>query len=366
MVARNTGRKTDNKDNLGVLKEQLKNKTPANLYLFTGEEPFLIDYYVGELKRIVIGDDVTGLNLSMFENRFDIDDLLDACDTYPIMKEKRLVIVKDSGLFSGTGKKNEGTDEFGALKKEAPKGNKAQESLLNYIPDMPETTCLIFIESKIDKRLKLYKLLSKYGLVLEFNRVKEPDLARWVIKGMEAAGKKINSEAAQYLVAISENDMYTLRNEIYKLAAYVDPKTVVTVDDVKLIAIPTIKSVIFDLLDAVAKKDTQRALILLNDMLLLKEPEQKIMSMLSKQTGELLKLRMLIDGRASQSEINEVFRGRHPYAMKIMVQQASRMKTGYLKKFVEACMEAEMNYKRGMMTPKLALELLLEKTNSIN
>ena len=37
MVARNTGRKTDNKDNLGVLKEQLKNKTPANLYLFTGE-----------------------------------------------------------------------------------------------------------------------------------------------------------------------------------------------------------------------------------------------------------------------------------------------------------------------------------------
>ena len=54
------------------------------------------------------------------------------------------------------------------LLKGSPKGNKAQESLLNYIPDMPETTCLIFIESKIDKRLKLYKLLSKYGLVLEF------------------------------------------------------------------------------------------------------------------------------------------------------------------------------------------------------
>ena len=86
--------------------------------------------------------------------------------------------------------------------------------------------------------------------------------------------KKINSEAAQYLVAISENDMYTLRNEIYKLAAYVDPKTVVTVDDVKLIAIPTIKSVIL-ICWMLLQKDTQRALILLNDMLLLKEPEQK-------------------------------------------------------------------------------------------
>ena len=55
--------------------------------------------------------------------------------------------------------------------------------------------------------------------------------------------------------------MYTLRNEIYKLAAYVDPKTVVTVDDVKLIAIPTIKSVILICWMLLPKKDTQRALI---------------------------------------------------------------------------------------------------------
>lgn len=372
MATRNNSfQKSGKKDDLSKLKEQLKSKTPANFYLFTGEEAFLIDYYVGKLKETIIGDAVTGLNLAIFENRFDIDDLLDACDTYPIMAEKRLVIVKNSGFFYSANKKKTNTErkagedsgELGA-RDDAPVGNRSQEALNDYIREIPETTCLVFIENKVDKRLRIYKQASKQGLVLEFNRIKEGELARWVMKGMEAVGKQISPEAAQYLVAISETDMYTLRNEIFKLAAYVDPKTEVSINDIKLLATPTIKSVIFDLLDAVARKDTQKALLILNDILILKEPEQKIMSMLSKQTGEILKLKMLMDDRASQSQINEVFKGKHPYAMKIMVQQASRMDTKYLKMFVQGCMDAEMSYKKGLMPPRLALELLLEKVNS--
>lgn len=367
MKASNSYRGSRDKGSLEILKNQLKSKNPAKMYLFSGEESFLIDYYVGEVKDLLLKGDSASLNLIVFENRFNIDDLIDACDTFPIMAERRLVIVKNSGLFNSKSKKKsnsegqEESDEATDEKIDTPSGNRALDALNNYLSQIPETTCLVFVEKQIDKRLKAYKQAAKYGLVLDFSRVKPGELVPWVMKGMKSMGKVITPEAAQYLVTISDPDMYTLRNEIFKLASYVDPNKEVTLQDVKLLAIPTIKSVIFDLLDAVARKDSARALTILNDILILKEPEQKILSMLSKQTGEILKLKILMEDRASQSQINEVFRGKHPYAMKIMTQQASRMDTDYLKRLLKSCMDAEITYKKGLMPPRLALELLLER-----
>lgn len=373
MAGKNYGSKSygkdSNKESLDKLREQLKAKTPEKIYLFQGDEPFLLDYYVGELKKLILNGDNESLNLSIFENSTNVDDIIDACDTYPVFGERKLVIVKNSGLFYGKSKKSANTsndddasvDDETKSEKGAPLRNKSQEALMEYISDIPETTCLVFIENQTDKRLKIYKQVVAHGLSLEFNRSKPAELVPWVIKGMKSLKKTISFEAAQYLVAISEPDMYTLRNEIFKLASYSGERKEITQEDVKLMAIPTIKSVIFDLLDAVAKKETPKALNILNEIIELKEPEQKILAMLSKQTGEILKLKLLMEDRASQAQINQYFHGKHPYALKIMGQQASRMDVKYLKNIIKQCMEAETDYKKGLIEPKLALEVLLEK-----
>jgi len=181
---------------------------------------------------------------------------------------------------------------------------------------------------------------------------------------MKSLNKVIDYDAAQYLVAISEPDMYTLRNEIFKLADYAGDRKEITLNDVKQMAIPTIKSVIFDLLDAVAKKDVSQSLNILNEIIALKEPEQKILAMLSKQMGEMLKLKLLMEDGATQAQINQYFQGKHPYALKIMTQQATGMNVEFLRNMLGKCMEAEENYKKGLIEPKLALELLLEKIRS--
>lgn len=373
MARKNYGSKSygkdSNKESLDKLKQQLKNKSPAKVYLFHGDEPFLIDYYIGDLKKLILEGDNESLNLSIFEGNINIDDIIDACDTFPIFAERKLVIVKNSGLFYSKSKKNtassndEDTSEEDDLKpeKEPQLKNKPQDALIEYISDIPDTTCLIFIESQADKRLKIYKQVAAHGLSLEFNRNKPAELVPWVAKGVKSVNKTISLEAANYLVNISEPDMYTLRNEIFKLASYVGERNEITLDDVKLMAIPTIKSVIFDLLNAVAKKDTAKSLNILNDIITLKEPEQKILAMLSKQTGEILKLKLLIEDRATQNQISQYFQGKHPYALKIMTEQAYGMSVEYLKNILKNCMEAEENYKKGLIEPKLALELLLEK-----
>ena len=356
-----------NKESVDRIKDQLKNKNLSKIYLFHGSEPFLIDYYVRELKKLILDGDDQSLNLANFEGKFEIDDLIDACDTFPVFAEKKLVLVKNSGLFYSKAKKNtaadeaENTDEEDRPEQTEISGNRAQEALSSYIPVIPETTCLVFIESNVDKRLKVFKQLSKYGTILEFKLNKPEYLVHWVTRAINRQmGKRISNEAAEYLVAVSDPDMYTLRNEIYKLASYAADREEITLEDVKLLAVPTIKSVIFDLLDAVARKNTSRALAILDDIISLKEPEQKIFAMLSKQTGELLKLRLLMENRASQAEINRYFQGKHPYAMRIMTEQAGSMSAVYLKNLLSSLMEAEASYKKGLIEPKLALETLIE------
>jgi len=332
----------------------------------------LIDYYVKALKDLILEGDNGGLNLTVFEDSIDIDDVIDACETFPVFAPRKLVIVKNSGLFYSKTKKNTASsDKDDASEEDDVKPstetrpeNKRQAALTEYIPNIPDTTCLIFIESQADKRLKPYKQVVSYGLALEFNRNKPAELVPWVIKGMKSLNKVIDYDAAQYLVAISEPDMYTLRNEIFKLADYAGDRKEITLNDVKQMAIPTIKSVIFDLLDAVAKKDVSQSLNILNEIIALKEPEQKILAMLSKQMGEMLKLKLLMEDGATQVQINQYFQGKHPYALKIMTQQATGMSVEFLRNMLGKCMEAEENYKKGLIEPKLALELLLEKIRS--
>jgi DNA polymerase-3 subunit delta len=368
MPAKNYSAKGQEKGNeaLAQLKERLKSRSLSGVYLFSGDEPFLIDYYVNEIKKLVLGDEPQSLNLVTFENKIDISQLIDVCDTFPVFAEQKLVLVRNSGLFYSKSRKEEPENpednaqkEGGEPKEAVPAGNKAQEELKNYLPDIPETTCLVFVESQVDKRLGLYKQLVRHGLAVEFNRQGPRELAAWIVKGLKTMGKTITDEAVQYLVLVSEPSMYTLKNELMKLDAYTGDRKEITLADVKLMATTTIKSVIFDLLDAVSARDAGRALVLLNDMLALKEPEQKILSMLSKQTGELLKIKMLLNQRATQAQINAYFQGKHPYALKMLQNQAQRMDETYLRALLKNCCQAEVSYKKGLIDVNTALEVLL-------
>ena len=72
-----------------------------------------------------------------------------------------------------------------------------------------------------------------------------------------------------------------------------------------------------------------------------------------------------MEDKASRTEINRYFQGKHPYAMKIMTEQAVSMDAGYLKNLLTSLMEAETNYKKGLIDPRLALEVLIEGLNTL-
>ncbi|MBQ1930996.1 MAG: DNA polymerase III subunit delta, partial [Lachnospiraceae bacterium] len=126
-----------------TLNQDIKNRTFQPIYCLYGEEAYLKRSFKVRLRDAILDGDT--MNYHHFEGKdAEPKAIIEAADTMPFFADYRLIIIEDSGLF----------------KKEA-------DALVKYIPNMPESTILIFVESQMDKRSKLYKAINAKGYVVE-------------------------------------------------------------------------------------------------------------------------------------------------------------------------------------------------------
>lgn len=88
------------------IKSDIAKKNFEKCYLLYGGESFLRDLYVKRLKNAVAGGSFSEMNTDVFNGAVDINRIIDASETIPFMSDKRLLIIKDSGLFKA-GRKND-------------------------------------------------------------------------------------------------------------------------------------------------------------------------------------------------------------------------------------------------------------------
>ena len=89
----------------------------------------------------------------------------------PFFADRRVIEISDSGFAKN-----------------------ACPELAEYIPEIPDSTCIILTESEVDKRGKFYKAVKNNGRVVEFARQDERTLARWVLGILKREGKQITEE----------------------------------------------------------------------------------------------------------------------------------------------------------------------------
>ncbi len=171
---------------------------------------------------------------------------------------------------------------------QAPGANKEfTEKAAGLLKELPDTTDLVIVEPKLDKRLAYYKLLKKQPGFTEFPELDENGLAAWLIKQAAARGVKIASNDARYLVERVGTNQHYLSNEIEKLSlgATGNPEKPNTIsrqliDD---LTAATPSSTIFQLLEAAFAGNTKRALELYAEQRALKVEPQQIIAMLAWQ-----------------------------------------------------------------------------------
>lgn len=331
---------------IDVLKDDIKNSKFKKLYLFYGHEEFLKKYYLESIEKAILENDLSAMNKIVLEGKFDIGKIEEACETMPVFSEKKLVLVKNSGLFKSG--------------KDGAKQQSTKDQLIDYLKNLPSYTVLVFYEEEIDKRLKTVDVVKKNGLVLEFSFQKPAELVKWVTKALDSHKKDISVEDASYLIEICEQGMTEILNEANKLVMFVGDRSRITAEDIEKVCIKSVKSRIFDLTDAVAEKNLDKALKLLNDMIILREPLPKILFMITRQLRHVLEMKLLnMEGMNIKDACAKI--GITPYAGGKVSSQAKRFTTDKLKEGIKEAFELDLAIKTGRINDRVAAELLINK-----
>lgn len=332
---------------IDILKQDIRSGTLKQVYAFYGPEEYLKKYYIESIEKLVVDKAMKDLNRIVLEGKVDARKIMDSCEACPVFSDKKLIIVKNSGLLKG-----------GKKETEASKKSQSQGGLPEYLQNMPSYAYLVFLEEEIDKRLKLTDAVKKSGLLVEFAYQKPVDLVKWVIKVCKSMGRIMDASVASYLVEISEQGMTEIYNEIQKLVMYTEGRQSITQPDVDRICTRSVKSRIFDLTDAIAEQDAVKGLKLLNDMLMLKEPLPKILFMITKQLRQILEVRLLQNkGYAAAQVASEM--GLPPFIASKLIKQSSRFSEDRLKKAMEESLEYDIAIKTGKIDEKIAVELMI-------
>jgi DNA polymerase III subunit delta len=297
----------------------------APLYLLCGDEPYLVERAVKKLLDRAVDPGFRDFNLNVFYgNECKGDEVFSAAQTLPMFANNRVVLVKKGGDLSAG----------------------AMEVLLPYLQDPSPSTCLILQAEKVDGRKKFFAEFKKRGEVVEFKRPYENQLGPYVRDEVRAAGKKIDSAAAELLAYLVGNNLQELVSQIEKLCVYCGKKELIGVADVKAIVSDTKVESVFEFTDALGSKDTGRALRMLTTLLGDGEAPLRILGGVARHYRQLWQVRELLDRKVPSGDMAKVS-GINPYFLKKVMDQARNYKVSELREVFERMLELDLAFKSG-------------------
>ena len=275
------------------------------------------------------------MNRTFFrDNSTEPSQIAEAAQVLPFFAEHRLLVVEDSGFF------------------------KTSSDMADYMDTFPETTYIVFVEREIDKRNRLFKWIGKNSCVTECVRQQEKMLKQWMAGYAKKAGKSISVKSVERLIERVGTDMEMLSNELEKCIGYVGDRTAIEVSDVDAISSGVTVSKLFDMIDAVALGEKDRALRLYDDLLANKESPMSILYMFSRHINILLQMKECGNLGLSQSETAKKC-GVPPFTVSKYARQAALFKRSKLLAMLETRLEYEEKFKSGRLSDQLAVELFL-------
>lgn len=317
-----------------TLNQDIQNRTFRPLYCLYGEESYLLRSFKLRIKEAVVNGD--SMNYHHFEGRNATPRaIIDAADTLPFFADYRLIIAENTGLFK-----------------------KSAEELVKYLPSMPETTILLFVEEDVNKNNRLYKAVAARGYITELGRQTPAYIEKWVLSILKKEQKQITRDTMTRFLELTGNNMELIRSELDKLLAYTWGRSVINAEDIAQICSVQISDHIFDMISAVSAKNRRRALSLYHDLLLLKVDPSQILALITRQFNQLLQIRQMSDQGMTSGEIAKTLK-MNPYIAGKVRSQSRTFSVKELTDAVTVCVDAEASFKSGRLSGQIAAEMVL-------
>ena len=330
------------------LEKDLKQGNLHGLYLLYGEETFLLENCVKNIKKL-FGEKITGINYILLDET-NINAIISDIETPAFGYEKKLIIAKNTGLF----KKD--------LKRKSKNDNSdLKEKLNTYIKEnisqINETVVIVFIEETAEK-CELLSTIDKYGITCNFEYLKPIQIQNRLKAIINAYKVNIEMSTLSYLIECCGTDMQELINETRKLIEYAGEGNTIKKEDIDKLSIKKMESIIFDLTDSLGKKNTKQAIEVLRNLVLSKEPLQKILITLYNHFKKLYLTKLAISQNRDVTTSLDLKPNQTFLANKYKAQ-ASYFKQNELRKILQELCDLDYKYKVGLIDLNVGLEAIL-------
>lgn len=330
-------------DSLQELKAAIRSGTPANLYIFHGEEVFLLHHYFEQLKKLILDDLTESFNFHKLNNEtFDLQSFADSVEAMPMMAERTLVQVDEVDIFK------------------LPEADRTK--IAEVLSDIPDYCTVIFtfetVSWKPDKRLKkLWESIDQNATIVEFAKQGQRELIAWVSRHFLARGKRISNDLCAYLIDITGGTMTALAGEISKIASFSGADEIVKAD-IDAVTEPVLDAVVFQMTDMMGEGKYGQALQKLQQLLKMQEEPLFILGAIGSHFRRIATARTLLDNGRSASELAKLYSISEYPARKTM-DAARRFRPEFCAKAAELVLETDYRMKTSFDDPERLLELLI-------
>lgn len=338
------------------------NTNIKKLYLLYGQESYLLDRGLEEIKSRVVKE-YAEFNYTVFDNKnIDMTELQNACETLPFGSEKKLVVLKN---FSGLKTKLKKSEPD-----EAEKKDDIGAEITHIINSLYDDTCLLFVfYGDVDRRKKIFKDINKNGSVYEFKKIDKRDLVQWILRFVKNADKNIEESTIEYFIQNTgyldknnEVNMYNIQNEMEKILSFIGGEKTIGLDTIKEFVKEPIENDVFKLIDTCLEKDIANSLKIYSDLLLRGEYTLSVIGLISWGIKNITKIKELKEEGLDAKKISGRLK-MNEYVVRKNINKCEKIDFLTLEKALGKCIKCEANLKTGVFTEKstekLAAEILL-------
>lgn len=329
------------------LKAQIKNADYSNAYLIYGEESYLKEFYISQLKKKIVDPAFESFNLHQYDGKdTDMDDILKDAQMLPMMSEYNFVLVRDYPI---------------------EKSKNDLKLLKEFLEDVPESTIFVFYYAAKEPDLKSssFKSLEKYfnnaGAVVRLDKRSESEVAKLLVSGAKKRGAVLDINNAKYLISVSGNDMKILLNELDKLSYFVNGGEI-TREIIDNMATKCLQARVYDLSKAVVGGDFDSAYSVLDTLFLMKEDPIKLNSIVIGVYVDMYRVKCAKTAGHSYDDVAKHFnyKGRE-FALRNASRDCAALSENQLRKSLDVIMDTDLKLKSTSTDKKLLLEEMIVK-----
>ena len=294
------------------------------VYLIVGENSIINK----EIKSIKEKNNIDNNSFIKYDLEIDTTQMIiEELNTFNLFNDKKLVVVSNTK-------------------------NIEIELLEKYLNNPSDNIFVLTEKEELDKRSKLSKLLEEKAKVINTKNV---DLNTYIKDGLK--DYEIDKTLITLIKDKCNNNYHRITNEINKIKLYKEDNKKITKEDINVLIKKDLNINIYDLTNAINKKDIRKSLELFNDLLKNNEDEIKILGSLANNYRLLMNIKNLVTQYKDEEIIKKL--KMHPYRLKMLKEQSNNYTKEEISKIINKLQKIDINIKSGLIDKKDALEMFL-------